>query len=225
MAAFWLLSAPWAACMDVPLVRSPWAAVDRVSEASPAERSGLKPDDLIVEVDGRIDPSLEELLAVQFEKESATETPLTARRGSEVLRVVFRPEPWGCRFRPDFSEDAKRRLAEAREALNATATWETGRDLWMALTGEVEINGFVEAARWLRLELGAALVGNHHWASALNILDPLAKNPSPAGFWAFRAMLHRLDAFKDGAKLDEASEAVRQALEAARASGSDLRLA
>ncbi len=65
---------------------------------SPAEKSGVKPGDLIVKVGDRKISSLEDVLNAAFYLTAGDEVPLTVSRGGQnvEIKVVPAPNPTAC---------------------------------------------------------------------------------------------------------------------------------
>ncbi len=62
--------------------------VDRVTRGSSADRAGIQPDDLIVEIDGQIVGSVSEVLEKLSMIDRDRDVPITLQRGQEFLKVT-----------------------------------------------------------------------------------------------------------------------------------------
>ena len=73
--------------MDAHLVRSPPAYVDRVVPGSPAEKAGIKTDDLVFRLDGRVVRTCQMFEDLLHEHSPGDKIKLVVKRGSSLVEI------------------------------------------------------------------------------------------------------------------------------------------
>ena len=77
-----------ARAQDGPLVLSPLAVVDKVKDNFFAAKAGIRPGDMVVELDGKKNPTLEEVLAHYYDYHNARDIKLVLKRLILAFHVV-----------------------------------------------------------------------------------------------------------------------------------------
>ncbi len=204
------------------VLRSSQAVVDSVKTDSPSAKAGLKVGDVITTLNGNSKPSLEMLFSYRFDWAQAKDSVLGLHRSGEVR---LPQGEWGCEFAPDLPETARKHIQDVRALLQQPASWQQGVASWTGLAEEMAKEGFFDAAAWLGLELGGALIAARHFPEAQKTLKIWEDRALPGSYWRFAALLKQAQALRGAGEPDRALETIRRAQALARESGAELRLA
>jgi CHAT domain-containing protein len=206
-------------------VLSSMAVIENVKEGSVAAAAGVKAGDLVVSINGSINPTLQEVLGYRYDWERSKSTSLGVRRAGALIELNLGQGDWGCEFRADLAGKTPDQLAEARSELKKDETLDAGKNKYESLIIRAVKGSSRDSACWLMLDLGKGLKERRKWKDAVAVFGRAAENAPPDSFWRFSALLKEADAFAGAKENDRASGLYEDVAAAARSTGMEMRLA